>query len=97
MMILLDFEANESEIQRLREKNAELEQHNELLQMQLDEFKRLPEILPICSYCKDVRDADNRWHKIENYLLMRLKLRFSHTICAACYQVHCRTAISRNG
>jgi Protein of unknown function (DUF1638) len=42
------------------------------------------ELACICAYCKDVRDGE-RWMRVEEFLLPRLSLRFSHGICPRCF------------
>jgi len=54
------------------------------LQAALAEVKTLREILPICSYCKKVRDDENYWHTVENYISHHTTTRFSHGICPDC-------------
>ena len=41
-------------------------------------------LLPICSYCKKVRDDQNYWHEVENYISQRSAAVFSHGICPHC-------------
>nr|MBP7096876.1 hypothetical protein [Spirochaetia bacterium] len=50
--------------------------------------EQLEGILPICSYCKKIRDADDRWHVIEEYIETRSKAEFSHGICPECFAKH---------
>jgi hypothetical protein len=38
------------------------------LQSALAEVQTLREILPICSYCKKIRDDENSWHTVESYV-----------------------------
>ncbi len=40
--------------------------------------------LPVCSHCKDIRDAKGFWHPIEEYLECFGEIDFSHTICPTC-------------
>ena len=54
------------------------------LQAALAEVKSLREILPICSYCRKVRDDENYWHTVENYISRYTATRFSHGICPDC-------------
>jgi PAS domain S-box-containing protein len=54
------------------------------LQRALAEVKTLREILPICSYCKKVRDDENYWHTVESYISKHTDTRFSHGICPSC-------------
>jgi len=48
--------------------------------------RQLEQLLPICSYCKKVRDDHNYWQQIENYIKERTGSEFSHSICPDCYQ-----------
>ena len=50
---------------------------------QVGELKRL---LPICSYCKRVRDDKDYWHQIESYIHNHTGTDFSHSICPECYE-----------
>jgi PAS domain S-box-containing protein len=54
------------------------------LQSALAEVKVLREILPLCSYCKKIRDDENYWHTVEHYIAQHTKTRFSHGICPSC-------------
>lgn len=51
----------------------------------LEEVKTLKGILPICSYCKKIRDGEGRWHQMEKYIASRSETEFSHGICEDCY------------
>ncbi|HET7563505.1 MAG TPA: PAS domain S-box protein [Gemmatimonadaceae bacterium] len=55
------------------------------LQAALAEVRSLQEILPICSYCKKVRDDENYWHSVESYISQHTNTRFSHSICPSCF------------
>ena len=55
------------------------------LQAALAEVRILREILPICSYCKRVRDDENYWHNVDAYIAEHTDTRFSHGICPSCY------------
>lgn len=52
----------------------------------LAQVKQLQGILPICSYCKNVRDDQNYWQSVENYITEHSETKFSHGICPACYE-----------
>ncbi|HEY7055645.1 MAG TPA: PAS domain S-box protein [Vicinamibacterales bacterium] len=56
------------------------------LQVALAEVKELQKILPICMYCKNIRDDANYWQTVESYISHHTHTRFSHGICPACYQ-----------
>jgi phosphoserine phosphatase RsbU/P len=51
----------------------------------LAEVKTLQGFLPICSYCKRVRDDENYWHSVEAYITKHTDATFSHGICPGCY------------
>lgn len=55
------------------------------LQAALAEVKTLRAFLPICAYCKNVRDDENFWHSVEVYVATHTNTRFSHGICPSCY------------
>lgn len=52
------------------------------------EVKALRSLLPMCSYCKSVRDDAGRWKRIEEHLHEREDADVSHGICPTCYVVH---------
>lgn len=54
------------------------------LRTALEEVRTLQEILPICSYCKRVRDDTDYWQSVEGYLEAHAGTRFSHGICPTC-------------
>jgi len=54
------------------------------LQAALAEVKALQQILPICSYCRKIRDDENYWHTVEYYISRHTSTRFSHSICPWC-------------
>jgi PAS domain S-box-containing protein len=56
------------------------------LQAALGEVKELREILPICMYCKSIRNDQNYWQSVEIYLANHTKSQLSHGICPVCYQ-----------
>ena len=68
--------------------SSDIEQHVRKLEYALAEVRELQEILPICMYCKKVRDDDNYWSQIEHYLAKRAGARFSHGICPECLETH---------
>jgi PAS domain S-box-containing protein len=55
------------------------------LRAALTEVKTLQGFLPICSYCKSIRDDENYWHAVEAYISKHTNTRFSHGICPTCY------------
>lgn len=65
---------------------AEREKLIKELQEALSEVKTLREFLPICSYCKKVREDENYWSQIESYISKHTDTKFSHSICPECYE-----------
>jgi PAS domain S-box-containing protein len=56
------------------------------LQSALAEVKTLRAFLPMCAYCKSVRDDENYWHELETYISRHTATNFSHSICPSCYK-----------
>ena len=56
------------------------------LEEALINVKQLQGMLPICCYCKKIRDDDNYWQKVENYISDHSEARFSHSVCPNCYK-----------
>ena len=51
----------------------------------LEQVKQLQGMLPICSYCKNIRDDQDYWHTLESYMATHSEAKFSHGICPSCY------------
>jgi len=52
----------------------------------LASVKQLRGLLPMCSYCKRIRDDQNYWEQVEQYISHHTDVRFSHGICPTCYE-----------
>lgn len=70
--------------------NAEklLKDKNDKLQKALDEIRVLQGILPICSFCKNIRNDQGYYEQIETYIHKHSGVDFSHTICPSCMKKH---------
>jgi phosphoserine phosphatase RsbU/P len=55
------------------------------LQEALNNVKQLQGLLPICSYCKRIRNDQNYWQQVESYVSEHTEAQFSHSICPDCY------------
>jgi DNA-binding response OmpR family regulator len=66
--------------------NALLERVTEL-EGALKRVKQLQGLLPICSYCKKVRDDQNYWQQVDTYISRHTDVAFSHSICPTCYDL----------
>ncbi len=58
------------------------------LQLALSEIKTLSGIIPICCYCKHIRDDKGYWNKVERYVQEHTDAKFTHSICPDCMQKH---------
>jgi phosphoserine phosphatase RsbU/P len=52
----------------------------------LARVKQLQGLLPICSYCKKIRDDSNYWQQVESYISKHSEAQFSHGICPDCFE-----------
>ncbi len=55
------------------------------LEEALAQINTLQGLLPICSYCKKIRDDRNYWHRVETYIEKRSDAQFTHSICPECF------------
>ena len=76
------------DVTELKEADEERERLVKELQTALSEVRQLQEILPICSYCRNVRDDENYWDTVENYVSAHTSTLFSHSICPSCLETH---------
>lgn len=58
------------------------------LQTVLAKVNVLEGILPICSFCKKIRDKNNTWSTVESYVMSHSEAKFSHTFCPDCGKKH---------
>jgi transcriptional regulator with GAF, ATPase, and Fis domain len=81
--------------------NQVLGDRNRHLTDYLMEIQALRGIVPICSNCKSIRDAQDNWHPIEDYLSKNPQAQFSHGICPDCikklYPEYADEVLSRLG
>jgi DNA-binding response OmpR family regulator len=54
------------------------------LEEALSKVKQLQGLVPICAYCKKVRDDCNYWQQVDAYMTAHTEARFSHGICPDC-------------
>jgi DNA-binding response OmpR family regulator len=54
----------------------------------LKRVKQLQGLLPICSYCKKIRNDRNYWEQVDAYVASHSEAQFSHGICPDCYELH---------
>jgi hypothetical protein len=58
------------------------------VRMQQDRINLLQGILPICSFCKKIRNAENNWEQLEKYITEFSQAKFSHGVCPECAEIH---------
>ena len=73
------------DVTKSKQAEEEREQLVRELQAAVAEVTSLQAMLPICSYCKNIRDDENYWHTVEAYISTHTSTQFSHGICPACY------------
>ena len=61
-------------------------QMNHELQQYISEVRVLQGIIPICSYCKNIRNDDDSWQQMESYIDAHSEAQFSHGICPECHE-----------
>lgn len=64
-------------LQRIEETNARLREA-------LDSIKTLKGLLPMCAWCKKIRNDQGYWDKLEHYLSWHTEAEFSHGMCPEC-------------
>jgi tetratricopeptide (TPR) repeat protein len=84
----------EAEIHHLR--HVELAAHVRELEEALAQIKQLQSLLPICSYCKSIRDDEDYWQGVESYMSRHAGVQFSHSVCPECYKNIERLAAATN-
>ncbi|HTX18093.1 MAG TPA: response regulator [Bacteroidota bacterium] len=58
------------------------------------EIRQLEEIIPVCTYCRRIREEDDTWVSIETHIKQKTDTSFSHTICPDCYEQHVQKAVA---
>jgi len=64
----------------------ELRRSSARLAEALDHVKMLQGLLPICAWCKRIRDDEGYWAKVEAYFHQRIGVEFTHGICPECLE-----------
>lgn len=76
---------------RFIELQRKLAERVEEMEKALAQVRRLEGLLPICSYCKRIRNEQDYWERVDNYISQHANVRFSHNICPECYEKHVKT------
>jgi PAS domain S-box-containing protein len=86
--VLVDIDARRRTEDALRLALADNERLVVELRDALDNVRKLEGLLPICMYCKSIRDDAGAWSSIETYVTRRANVAFSHGICPVCHVKH---------
>jgi DNA-binding response OmpR family regulator len=71
---------------RIVELQRSLSERVKQLENALAHVKRLQGLVPICSYCKKIRNDRNYWQQLESYISDHTEAQFSHGICPECLE-----------
>ncbi len=58
------------------------------LEAAVEHIQTLQGILPICMYCKKIRNDEDAWEKVETYIQNHSDAKFSHGLCPTCFDTH---------
>ena len=80
-------------IERLATQENDLVNHRDILEKRTGELEKalaqvklLSGILPICAWCKKIRNDSGYWDQLEHYISEHSDADFSHGICPECYE-----------
>ncbi len=62
----------------------------------LARVKQLQGLLPICSYCKKIRNDSNYWQQVEGFIRDHSEAKFTHGICPDCFEKIVRPELEAN-
>lgn len=81
LVVRIVLAAYNREREGLKHTNAQLEQA-------LAEIRTLQGLLPICSWCKKIRDDEGLWTQVEDYVAKHTEASFTHGMCPECAKTH---------
>ncbi|HSF17232.1 MAG TPA: response regulator [Vicinamibacteria bacterium] len=67
---------------------AKLERKIKELERAVRHVGQLQGLLPMCMYCKKIRDDSDTWHRLESYIQAHSSALFSHSLCDECRVEH---------
>lgn len=86
--VVRGFSVHVADVTPLREREAALALVIQQRDEALAEVRTLRGLLPICGFCKDIRDASGHWHQLEAYIVQHSDAQFSHGVCPSCTEKH---------
>ncbi|MFL5341581.1 MAG: PleD family two-component system response regulator [Gemmataceae bacterium] len=81
--------------QRILGLQSDLAARVQELEEALARVRQLQGILPICSYCKKIRNDANYWQQVEAYIASQTEVKFSHGICPECYETEIKPQLKK--
>lgn len=79
--------------ERIIKLQTELSERLRQLEISMAQVKTLTGLLPICAYCKKVRNDSNYWEQVESFISEHSQVQFSHGVCPDCYERYLRPEI----
>ena len=72
--------------ERIFRLEEELAERIKELEEALNTIRQLKEVIPICMHCKRIRDDDDYWQDLDEYITKYTGSDFSHGICPECLE-----------
>ncbi len=72
-----------------------VEEANDRLQAALKEVKELRGLLPICAWCKQIREDNGVWEQLETFVARHSRATFTHGMCPKCLETHGQAQIAK--
>jgi len=85
---VLGIEGIVQDITELKRAEADRENAIRKLEQALAEIKTLRGILPLCSFCKKIRDDKGYWERVDVYINKHSEADISHSVCPECMKKH---------
>ena len=76
------------QIKQLIESSFQILEERRRLGEAIQEIRQLRSLIPICSYCRKVRDDDGYWQHVEKYITTHTSSKFTHGMCPDCAREH---------
>ncbi|WP_085813745.1 response regulator [Geoanaerobacter pelophilus] len=70
----------------VREQRDLLARQKEELEAALARVRQLEGIIPICMFCKKIKDDKESWRQLEDYVSQHSDVMFSHSACPDCFE-----------
>ncbi len=88
LSVLAELRRKNSELEAEVEERQQVEKDKERLIQELREalenVRKLRGLLPICAYCKKIRDDKGYWNQLESYIAQHSDVTFTHSVCPQC-------------